>query len=77
MKRIAISGYWNKGDAVVSDRRRLNIIAQRFFAEKGQTIHEGQKVSFQEAKDLAIAMLYDYEYREWRTKQEKLPESTP
>lgn len=77
MKRIAISAYWNKGDAVVSDRRRLNIIAQRFFAEKGRTIHEGQKVSFQEAKDLAIAMLYDFEYRKWRDEQEKLTESAP
>lgn len=62
-----ISGYWNKGDMVVSDRVRVNVIAQRMAAENGKVWHEGTPLRFSEAKDLAIAMLYDFDYREWRT----------
>lgn len=64
-----ISGYWNKGDKVVSDGVRLNVITQRMAAEKGKIWHGGTTLTFDEAKQLAMAMLYDFEYRKWRTSQ--------
>lgn len=64
-----ISGYWNKGDKVASDRVRVNVIAQRMAAERDKEWHSGTPLTFDEAKDLAIAMLYDFDYREWRSAQ--------
>lgn len=64
-----ISGYWNKGDKIASDRVRVNVIAQRMAAERGKEWHGGTPLTFDEAKDLAIAMLYDFDYREWRSAQ--------
>lgn len=62
-----ISGYWNEGDKIVSDRVRLNVIAQRMAAEKNEVWRGGTNLKFHEAKQLAMAMLNDFDYREWRT----------
>ena len=47
------------------DGQRLNIIAARMFGG----VHNGQKFSLVQAKQLAMAFFYDYQYREWRETQ--------
>jgi hypothetical protein len=64
--------YWYTKDCVVGDGQRLNIIAARMFGG----VHNGQKFSLVQAKQLAIAYFYDYQYREWRETQLHPKETT-
>jgi hypothetical protein len=58
------SGFWKKRDAIVCDTQRLDIIGKRLFA---WPIKDTDLVTYKEAKLLAMAMLKDSDYREWRS----------
>jgi hypothetical protein len=61
--------YFKKRDAVVSDGVRTHVIGQRMF---GKPMKDTDVISYKQAKELAMAVLYDVEYRQWRTKQLEL-----
>lgn len=60
--------FWKRGDAVVADGQRIDIIGKRLFCAP---MKDTDMVTFAQAKQLAYHVLYDYEYREWRAEQEK------
>lgn len=58
--------FWKKRDAVVHDGVRVHVIGQRMF---GKPMKDSDAITYKEAKQLAMAFLYDVDYRNWRTAQ--------
>jgi len=58
--------FWKRGDKVVHDGQRADIIGKRMF---GRPIKDAELVTYKDAKRLAMAMLMDLGYREWRSSE--------
>lgn len=56
--------FWKRGDKVVHDIQRADIIGKRMF---GRPMKDAEPVTYKEAKRLAMAMLMDFGYRQWRS----------
>jgi hypothetical protein len=64
-----VKTFWKRGDAVVADGQRIDIIGKRLFRAP---MKDTDMVTFAQAKQLAYSVLYDYEYREWRAAHENV-----
>jgi hypothetical protein len=61
---MMLDEFWKRRDAVVCDGQRADIIGKRLFS---RPIKDTDLVTYKDAKRLAMAMLLDFGYREWRT----------